>query len=291
VDDVNFRLPDVVRLAWVSEAARATHEPRIKRVCKAWSETEWRSILAHIRPCARAVISPNRFHSLVDEMSAQGLKVYPLQVVELTANLKTDSPISIEAVIGRRRDAKLFVKAWRRRDTGEMGRLLGYPRCCRDFYRTIFEVERLIDQTWPAAMNTTAATHENALIRIAGTPLGNSLLRKIGLKAVQHLPCSFDCARSLELGKQFVDLMRDEGYADEATYLREALEWPAEWSGLHGIAEIRTPIVKICMRTDPTTQKLVLQWMGIRYPEGGARGLAYPFVGSRHSEAVIRDLK
>jgi hypothetical protein len=250
---------------------------------------EWRSILAHICPCARTVISPDRFPSLIDEMSAQGLKLYPLRVVELTANRRADSPIWIEAVIGRRRDAKLFVKAWKRRDTGEMGRLLGYPQCCRAFYQALFEVKRLIDQTWPAAMNTKAATHEGGVIRIAGMPWGNTLLRKIGLKAVQHLPCSFECADSLELGAQFVDLMRDEGYADEVAYLREALEWPAEWSGLHGIAEIRTPIVKFCARTDPTAQKLVVQWIGSRYPEESAHGLAYPFIG-RHSGAVAKDL-
>ena len=284
MEDVNFRLPDVIRLAWVSEEARLAHQPQIERVRKAWNSVEWRSILSNIRPCACIVTSPECISLLDADVSAQGLKLYPLRVVELTANQRTDSPVLIDAVIGRRRDAQLFVKAWKRRDTEEMGRLLGYPRCCREFYRTVFELRQLIDQTWPAAMNTTAAKHEDRVIRITATPWGNSLLRTIGLKPVLHLPCSFECAASLELGTRFSELMCAEGYAEEVTYLREALQWPAEWSGLHGIAEIRTPVVKICTRTDSTAQKLVVQWLGSQYPREGARGLTYPFI-VRHPDS------
>jgi hypothetical protein len=284
VEDVNFSLPDVIRLAWVSEEARSAHQPQIERVRKAWSSVEWRSILSGIRPCACIVTSPKCISLLTAEVSAQGLKLYPLRVIELTANQRTDSPVLIDAVIGRRRDAQRFVKAWKRRDTEEMGRLLGYPRCCREFFRTVFELRRLIDQTWTAAMNTTAAKHEDRVIRITATPWGNSLLRTIGLKPVLHLPCSFECAASLELGARFSELMCTEGYAEEVTYLREALQWPAEWSGLHGIAEIRTPVVKICTRTDSTAQKIVVQWLGSQYPSEGARGLTYPFI-VRHSDS------
>lgn len=211
-------------------------------------------------------------------MSAQGLKLYPLRAFELTAKQRTNSPILIDAVIGRRRDAHLFVRAWKGRDTEEMGRLLGYPRCCRQFYRTVFEGRRLIDQTWPAAMNTPGAKHQDGVTRITATPWGNSLLRAIGLKAVLHLPCSFECTGSLELGARFSELMFADGYVEEVTYLSEALQWPVEWSALHGIAEIRTPVVKICTRTDATAQKVVLQWIGSQYPREGARGLTYPFI-------------
>jgi hypothetical protein len=215
-------------------------------------------------------------------VEAAGLKIYPLQVFAADVKRGVDSPIWIEAVIGKRHDAISFVKAWKEHNTEEMGRLLGYPSCCREFYRTLFGERRVIDHTWQAAINTTFASHEGKVIRIAGMPLVNCLLRSIGLHAVQHLPCSFQCTESLELGAKFMDLMHDEGYAEEAKNLREALEWPVEWSGLHGIAETRSPIVKICSRTDPTPEKLVLQWVGSRYPEEGARGLAYPYLG-RHA--------
>ena len=283
MEELNFRLPDVVRVAWVSEEARSAHQPQIERVRKAWSSAEWRSVAARIRPCARVMISPKLFQAFNDDVSAQGLKVYPLRVIELTSNRKNASSIWMEAVVGTRRDAKLFVKAWKQRDTLEMGRMLGYPPCCTNFYRTI-EVRQLIDHTWLAAMNTKTANREDRAIRITAPdlPWGNTLLRKISLMAVQHLPCSFDCARSLELAAQFIGLMRDDGYEEETRYLTEALAWPMEWSGLHGIAEIRTPVVKICTRTDSTAQKVVVQWLGSQYPSEGARGLTYPFI-IRHS--------
>jgi hypothetical protein len=142
VEDVNFRLPDIVRLAWVSEEARSAHQPQIERVRKAWNSVEWHSILSDIRPCACIVTSPNSISLLTDEVSAQGLELYPLRVVEFTAKQRNDSSVLIDAVIGRRRDAQLFVKAWKRRDTEEMGRLLGYPRCCREFLPDCLRAER-----------------------------------------------------------------------------------------------------------------------------------------------------
>jgi hypothetical protein len=57
----------------------------------------------------------------------------------------------------------------------------------------------------------------------------------------------------------------------------ELLDWPVEWSALHGIAEIRTPVVKIATRTDPTPERYVVRWMGKSFPADGARGLMFPY--------------
>jgi SAM-dependent methyltransferase len=57
----------------------------------------------------------------------------------------------------------------------------------------------------------------------------------------------------------------------------EMLSWPMEWSSLHGIAEIKTPVFKISTSTDPLASKAVVRREGDRYPEEGATGLAFPF--------------
>lgn len=53
-----------------------------------------------------------------------------------------------------------------------------------------------------------------------------------------------------------------------------------EWSALHGIAEIRTPIAKAVTRTDATAQKRVVCRRGRGYPAEGARGVVFPFRGA-----------
>jgi hypothetical protein len=55
------------------------------------------------------------------------------------------------------------------------------------------------------------------------------------------------------------------------------MQWPVEWSALHGIAEIKTPIVKLSTRTDATPEKLILRYHGERYPQEGAHGVRFPY--------------
>jgi len=99
----------------------------------------------------------------------------------------------------------------------------------------------------------------------------------MSLRAVPHLPCSFHCIRSVELGKKFMQLGREAGYAEEMDRLVQILSWPVEWSALHGIAEIKTPILKVSTRTDATPTRYIVHSKGEAYPEEGARGLCFPY--------------
>ena len=70
---------------------------------------------------------------------------------------------------------------------------------------------------------------------------------------------------------------RELGFGAEIEWLREILGWPLEWSALHGIAEIKTPVLRASARTDATPRKYVVRWEGESYPEGGASGLSFPY--------------
>jgi len=56
-----------------------------------------------------------------------------------------------------------------------------------------------------------------------------------------------------------------------------ALSWSAEWSGLHGIAEIKTPVLKVITNTDATARKGILRWNGSTFPAEGANGSTFPY--------------
>jgi hypothetical protein len=74
-----------------------------------------------------------------------------------------------------------------------------------------------------------------------------------------------------------MDAGRLAGYAAEMGWLMEILSWPVEWSALHGIAEIKTPILKIATCTDLTPRKKLIQCRGSSYPAEGANGLNFTY--------------
>jgi hypothetical protein len=59
-------------------------------------------------------------------------------------------------------------------------------------------------------------------------------------------------------------------------WLPEILSWPIEWSALHRIAEIKTPVLKAFTRTDATPCKDTVRRQGDSYPLEGIRGLNFP---------------
>jgi hypothetical protein len=99
------------------------------------------------------------------------------------------------------------------------------------------------------------------MMRIADGPMAsNILLQSLGIRAAPHSPCSFDCRETVRLAEDLAAVAAASGYGEEYGWLSSILSWPVEWSALHGIAEIRTPIVKLCTPTDATAHE---------YPCGG----------------------
>ena len=64
----------------------------------------------------------------------------------------------------------------------------------------------------------------------------------MGARAVSHLPCRFDCEKTVALGQQLIEVGRKAGYERAMDWLLDVLSWPVEWSALHGIAELKTPV-------------------------------------------------
>src|SRR3989344_7976175 len=84
-------------------------------------------------------------------------------------------------------------------DTEELGRLLGYPNCCIDFFIKRF-------------------TEDNPNLQLKPTnPYTNLTKRDLDLVIISHFPCSSDCEKSIQLGKIFLNVIFevDQKRADE----------------------------------------------------------------------------
>ncbi|HDR7761366.1 methionine biosynthesis protein MetW [Bacillus cereus] len=285
INRLPFRMADFTRFSWVSDHARAVWEPRIGKILSAWSDIEWLTVSEGIRQCSLRLIAPEQLVDFTKKMAAHGLSVVPVSMQSVSSHpynntisvYQTGKPFNYHIVVGKINAATQFKKAYDANNQEEMGKLLGYPECCRRFFQKFWVEEQFIDTTWPMASNKASQSNNPAMIEIDGPDQTNILLRWLGIRAVPHLPCSFYCQPTVEKAEKFIALGKRNGYAAEMAWLTEMLSWPIEWSALHGIAEIKTPIMKILSCTDSTAIKYVVCRKSKNYPAEGARGLVFPF--------------
>ncbi|MGK7945083.1 MAG: hypothetical protein AB4058_11505 [Microcystaceae cyanobacterium] len=285
MERLNFTLPDFTRISWVSDSAREIWEPRLSQITQAWLEIEWLSVLSGVRSCCLTTITPEEFVSKAGAWAKQGLNALPLQIQgfsnysysNTSIQAEFGKPFGFRIVIGTPEQVSAFQNAFETSDEQEIGRLLGFPSCCNQFFQETWVEQGLVDTTWPMAVNTALPSEKVETITVTGAPEANILWRWMGIRAVPHLPCSFNCQATIEFGKQLIEVGREAGYNGEMDWLLEILNWSVEWSALHGIAEIKTPILKVSTRTDATPIKYVVRREGETAPLEGAKGLNFPY--------------
>lgn len=283
-ETMDFALPDFLRWVWVHDAARLNWQPRIDKIARAWREIEWLSVVEHVRQCVLCTIPAERWNDLQRRSAKAGLSIEPLMVKRnasavpgRSAIAAEPSALSMRAVIGARRDAQRFARAWSNGDIAGVGSLLGYPECCcRFFVETMLHRDRQ-ELLWAVASHSSKADADSHFLEIDGQGEANIFWRYLGVKAVPHIPCRFDCAGSLQLARLLADVGRRSGFAEEVEWTSQILRWPLEWSMLHGIAEMKTPILKVCTNAVASSSKYTIRWRGDLYPEDGAQGVTFPF--------------
>lgn len=304
-DRLSYVLPDFTRISWVSDKARATWEPRIQRIGHAWSEMEWRSVVSGLRRCALTSVPADRLIARSAEWAIGGLSTMPVAMSGTAPGYASTSvapragePFEYRVAVGGLSDVAELKQAIDAGDDGTMGRLLGFPACCITFFRRVWVTSGCVDTTWQMASNGAVASEEGRLIEVdPRAPFqANILWRWMGVRAVPHLPCSFSCPHTVDFANLLMSSGRDLGFGSEMEWMEEILNWPASWSALHGIAQVKTPVLKVSTRTDATGHEFVVRRPGRRMPDEAAAGLVFPFrtperPGVTHSVAFRRGLE
>jgi hypothetical protein len=271
-DRLPFTLPEFARYSWVSEEARRTWEPRLARIRAAWSQVEWLSVEAGIRSCALVGMTRSEVAATIPLWRSHRISAQSLPISRPETH-----PGTIFVLVGALDVVRQASEAWSGRDDAALGVFFGYPACCSRFFREVWVEQQSVDTTWAMAAGTAPPVDRRVVLPATGSPLANILWRWLGVRAVPHLPCRFDCAESIRFGERILQVADQAAYAEEASWIREILTWPVEWSALHGIAEIKSPILKLATRTDATATKYTVQWIGTRYPAEGAVGRRFPY--------------
>jgi hypothetical protein len=259
------------RTAWVSAEAKAVWAPRISQINKALSVMELESVYSGVRPSALVFKTPEELVELTKEALKRGCTAFVLSVEGATSASYASG--STQYVPGKAFRFRTIVTkdpapwvAHANNDELGIGELLGYPKCCSEFYKRTWVDEAWRDSTYPMSLGGAEGPVE-----------ANILLRWLGIRFVRHLPCSFTCEETVRVGKENEALGISLGFTQEMAWMRELLSWNVQWSSLHGVAEITTPCFKISTNTDPLAEKVVVQKVGTSYPDEGATGLDFPF--------------
>jgi uncharacterized protein len=277
-------LPPFVRIAWVSEAARASWQPRLTALVGTVSTVDWLSVAEGARPGAVVAVAGADRAAAEAAWAKRGLAA-----LELTA--RRSSPASPAApaaavlrhaalfAVGSRDTAAAVQAAWAAGDDERLGAVLGYPRCCVSALGRGAGGSSPRGGAWPMAA---PAAGGRTAPPAAGPAALNPLWWELGLAAIPHWACHPGCQPSLDMAGRFSAVAERAGLADDWRLLHEVLSWPAEWTALHGIAELKTPVLKMATATEVSHELWRAAWAGTKYPEEGVAGVRFPYRSPRH---------
>lgn len=269
--------PEFTRRVWVSNSAASEWEERTKSISATWRKLEWKTVVAGIRKSALLWATECELEALRSVLKQADLSASVLMAVKHHRMSQAENTILFRVAIGTSGILREFRRAWARRDAESIGRLLGYPKCCRAaFDREIVQAGHR-EALWQAASASGSSKVAGEGFEVQGPPQLNLLLAKAGVRLIPHMPCRFTCEASLRLAENFQSAAETAEEKRGLSLAKEMLSWPMAWSAVNGIAEIKTPILKISYRTDRFSQKRFIQYLGERYPVAGAPGLQFPF--------------
>lgn len=243
-------LPEWTRWAWSTMAEREYWSCLIQNVSQAWEELERWAVVDGVRPAAYQTASPERFLELTTWATRHGLVVVPITQINRVASYQSGSgsngfnpnePWDYRVIITRpERVALISATPDIAKNDAALGEVLGYPQCCRDFFMRTWAAGQ-VDTTWDQYATSGSAE---------GSVEANMLWRWKGIRWVSHLPCSYQCQHTIEIGRQMREMAKRRGFIEEAHTIDTVLSWPTKWSGVNGIAEIVGPCIKVSTRTD-----------------------------------------
>ena len=290
-----LNIDSLARIVWVSKEARDTWRKPIAEIGHMLGELEVLSVAHDQRMLSWQTIGEKAFPKMAMKWAKMGMLAVPLLRVgqfegfaHKHAPLLPGQPANVCVIISKKIEhIEAFRNAYEKGDNVEQGRLLGYPKCCCDFFSEQWKLGNY-DPIFQAAGNTEGSIKEvlpngTRRVELVGHPYSNSALRYSSLRVGFHISHSFDCVETVSIAKKRMNLAQ-KIYPDSAKLLDALLRMPMSWDAYHGIAVIKTPIFYIITSSIPTKEHHLVE---VDYgadnfiPREAAKGLCFPFVTNK----------
>jgi hypothetical protein len=261
-----FNLTSFTQVSWVSQGARDKWEPTVNACSQMVQDLEILSVKHGHRACAWRTVSRQSLPEFIQQCAEMNLIVLPVRWVggwEGFIHHTPEGDSNAYCIIAREmQDALAYLKAFQAGDNVKQGEMLGFPKCCCEFFQKNWAAG-YFDPVWQMAG------------RDAPHPLSNPLLRYIGLRVGFHIPCSFNCSETIKLSELRLKIAPDQ---DLAKLLVALLSMPMTWSALHGQAVVRTPLFYLVTQTVPTLTEYKMELPGSFMPREAVLGTWEPII-------------
>ncbi|HET8846037.1 MAG TPA: radical SAM protein [Ktedonobacteraceae bacterium] len=259
-----FFLPPFLRQTFVGEAQRSKWAPRIAAVRTMLARLSVLAVRDNLVPLSLVTVSPGEVFTLHNLAAT-----YDLRTRLLSDELQKGF---VTMVVGAEQITARYQQAWQEKDETLQDTLMEVPVCCQNAHRQWRQAGHN-DPTWQLVANG----QPNQQIDISCSPVMNILLRQLGIALPDYLPCHLHCEESTRRSSALLALGHEVAAGEEIHWLEEMLNWPAEWSTLHGVAELKTGIVKLAYESDFFEQKHTIRYHGVTLASDAARGLSFAY--------------
>jgi len=201
---------------WVA-GARAEWEPILRAAQAGWSELELVSVSERLRSSALIHLEASEVSRAGSDCARAGLT---LSVLERAADGTFRAAVHAPGL------AAEWYRAWADSDHDAIGRMLGFPDCCRAFFA----------RAWAGTKDRDVTP---AMGSVRGPWQANTMLRWLGVRLVPHLPCSADCAQTVANADAYLEAGARLGI--DVGHLETLLRLPVTHDALNGVLIVSTP--------------------------------------------------
>lgn len=304
--DNGYKMPPFSRIQWASKDVKDKYEPMWEKAKRFFVKMEKLSVMHHLRDATTGSISPSDFLHSQRSLLDSGLHFLPFQKVGNYSGTASSHPVVEQgkpwhyygAITRDIETAKQFldfndgVGNDGKTDHYGIGNLLGYPSCCVEHFNNVFVEQQIEDTTWHRALNTSdkhVKYKDDNKIVLQNIPWQtNNIFKSFHNMAIFHMPCSFDCKKTLSVAKSWFNLAESldlEGLRELEIFLR----LPYEWNCFKGIAYIKTPLFKMSVNSNFSTERFVVQVEGTYFPLDAPRGLEFPWDNQTRMKTLMKE--
>lgn len=225
----------------------------LNEVSRLYTMAEWETVKRGLRRVATVHLTYDNTYDMLQQMAKDKLIFIPIAKSAYYSGFshrhippRQGEPYFIYGVLARNwKDAWTFTKASEDPHLVHkvVGKLLGYPTCCIEAFNDRWK-QGIIDPIWEAGCEMAVpikVREDKWLLNAKPSIYTNQMLRYFGIRITSHLPCSFDCTATEEVGAIWSETM--ESISPKVyKQLVKLLQMPIVWDAYHGIVQVNTPL-------------------------------------------------
>jgi len=286
------------RLTWINQKAIEEWAPRLQNVRSLTYRLEIASVAQDLRRVTTVNLTPQTFENDLDSFAKQGLIFVPMNRIKKYTGFAhrheyasgSDPDTYVFGIVCRNIKDGMAFQEFIRDPNGTnhhgIGDLLGYPKCCRDFFQYTFGLSQIPDTPWHQGLNSPAIGEFTPTYRkVEGYAALNAMLRYWGIRLAPHLPCSYHCDASTKWVDDIWWPLAQKLDSKAAEDLMILLEMPLRFDVHKGIAIVDTPLFRGYTNSVPCYPAHVLDFSSIdpkfytheEMAKWTSPGLTYPY--------------